>query len=234
MAIHHERSAYHRYNTRVAHYQLKTFPDEPDLAWSGPDRYKDTFAWLRDRERQEHSKKKEAAWLEENKDWNKYNPDEDEFFHPEKRTLSGAYPKGKGRMASGLRGGRKGAQKAATNSKSRGARKDADDDMDTIRVIRKGIGFYTHDPVSKPEFDVATWVKGLKEASTSERLLAPNMDWRYTHSSVAPEVEETPLPLETTDELLQFGLKLAREANLDPKKSEFMHLFLEVGDELYR
>ncbi|KAG8788898.1 hypothetical protein FRC15_001413 [Serendipita sp. 397] len=210
MAIHHERSAYHRHNTSGTHYQLKSFSEEPNTAWDGPSRIDDTFAWLRDKEQMEYNTRREAAWLENNKDWNNYNPDEDEFLHPNKRIAGRPYT-------------------SRTHRKPRGTKRKDIEDNDTVKVIRRGVGYFTHDPVPKPEVDVVAWLKGSNQASGLHESEVTLGDWSRGHASWTPGLEEVPLPMKVTEDLLQFGLEFSQQVGLEPKKTEFMHLFLEVG-----
>lgn len=216
MAVHHEKSAYHRYNTRSAHYQLRVFSEEENTAWEGPSAVDETFGWLRERELQQYHARKGEEWVKQNSDWDQYNPDEDEFLHPNKSSKP-------------LRG-RNGARTYGT---TRGRVKNAgygkkEDDLDTVRVIRKGLGFRMDDPLPKPEVNIKKWAAGLSEASKARKDHAPYIDWKKEAAVFNEDDEEIPLPVKVTDKLLHFGLEFAQRARLVPKKRERMHLFLEL------
>jgi hypothetical protein len=170
MAVAHERNAYHRYNTSRPLYQLKQFSPEANTAWDGPSPHTDTFAWLREKEFREYNEQKAKEWAKENPDWNAYDPDKDEFLHP---NLDSGWRKKKPRG--------KIAKNAATKymPKQVAPKAVVEDDMDTARVIRKGmsLGYYTYDPLPKPAKDISKWVDGLKEASRKTNELVPVVDW---------------------------------------------------------
>jgi hypothetical protein len=165
MAEAHEKSAYHQHNISRPLYQFNNFSEEENTAWDGPNPVNDTWAWLREQEFKAYNEKKSAEWAKQNPDWNKYNPDEDEFLHPHLRDTT-KKPR------------RKVPKNAATRFefKKQENKKDQQDDFDSVKGIRGGLGFYLYDPLPKPERNVNKWVAGLKEASRNEDY-APKVNW---------------------------------------------------------
>ena len=165
MAEAHERSAYHRLNTSRPLYQLHNFSEEENTGWDGPNPVNETWAWLREQEFKAYNAKKSAEWAKQNPDWNKYNPDEDEFLHPHLRDTT-KKPR------------RKVPKNAATAFDfSKRDKKDQGCDLDSIKGIKDGLGFYVYDPLPKPQKDLKKWIKGLKDASTTENY-APRINWK--------------------------------------------------------
>lgn len=232
IATAHERSAYHRFNTNDPLYQFKRHPDEQNAAWEGPSKHYDTFDWLRAEEFKTYNDRKQAQWNKENPDWNKYNPEEDEFLHPNlETTWRNKKPK--------RRAPKNSAKKPVPKKKNQ----EEEEDMDSLKVLRKGLGYFVYDPVPKPKYDTEKWILDLSEASKSEDY-APFTSWKERPTSDGIELKrtfrsfggcpinsrvETPLSTKTTDLLLHFGQKYAKYAKLTDKQKEEMHLFLEVS-----
>jgi hypothetical protein len=172
MAAAHERNAYHRYNTSKPLYQLKQFSPEANTAWDGPSPYTETFAWLREKEFREYNEKKAKEWAKENPDWNAYDPDKDEFLHP---NLDSGWrtKKPRGKIAKNA------ATKYTPKQVEHKDKDKGEDDADTVRVIRKGmsLGYYTYDPLPKPAKDINKWADGLKEASREKNDHVPIVNW---------------------------------------------------------
>jgi hypothetical protein len=83
MAEAHERSAYHRFKTSDPLYDITRMdPDESDLAWTGPSPVDQPYDYLKNKERAEYYAEKEKKFLQANPDWDKYDPEKDEFLHP--------------------------------------------------------------------------------------------------------------------------------------------------------
>lgn len=162
----HERSAYHRWMTKDPLYQFRQPPNEQNAAWDGPSKFYDTFDWLKAQEFKAYNDQKEAQWNKENPDWNKYNPDEDEFLHP---NLGTAWRNKKPK--------RRPPKNYPKNANAKKNNQDDGDDIDSIKVLRKGLGYFVYDPVPKPKYNIENWALGLAKASKNENY-APSVNWK--------------------------------------------------------
>ncbi|KIM33952.1 hypothetical protein M408DRAFT_325508 [Serendipita vermifera MAFF 305830] len=220
MAQAHEQLAYHRFNTRQPMYQFNTFAEDDASAWDGPNPVNETWAWLREQEFKAYNDKKNAEWNKQNPGWDKYNPEEDEFLHPHLRDTS---------KKPSRRKLPKNAATALDTKKRQQQRKKPDDqeDFDSVKGIRAGLGFYLHDPLPKPQRDITPWIASLRDASREENY-APRIQWNEKFATEPSQTSEVPLTAQVTSSLLVFGQKYCKYTRMNDKKREAMHLFLEL------
>jgi hypothetical protein len=177
LAAQHERNAYHLSNINVPHYRLKQFLDEEDMAWEGPSQVDDTFAWLKEQESRAYHEHMEKEFLKQNPGWNDYDPRKDEFLNPQ---LSGAAKNGWPPKRNGHRKGQPlrnaSNRQVPPRDQNRKKNRQEDVDLDSVRVMRKGAGMLTHEPLPGPQFEFGPWFKGLKEVDKRTNW-APIIDW---------------------------------------------------------
>jgi hypothetical protein len=185
MAEAHERSAYHRFKTSDPLYDFTRMdPDESDLAWTGPSPVDQPYDYLKGKERAEYYAEKKKRFLQANPDWDKYDPAKDEFLHPGvsgEAGWGGGWGKNKGRSgcidrSRGARNGRGGRGGRAQNP-GRGTKEDDGPDMISIKANRKGLGYFTYDPIPKPEHDWVPWVKQLPARGERQGWEEKAVDW---------------------------------------------------------
>lgn len=182
MAEAHERSALHRFRTSDPLYDFTRMdPDESDLAWTGPSPVDQPYDYLKSKERAEYYAEKERRFLQANPDWNNYDPEKDEFLHPGvsgETGWSGGWGKNRGRSgyndrfrgvrnSRGDRGGRRGAKQV----------EDDGADMISIKANRKGLGYFTYDPIPKPVHDWVPWIKRLPGSGDTQGWEEKAVDW---------------------------------------------------------
>ena len=155
-------------------------PDESDLAWTGPSPVDQPYDYLRNKERAEYYAEKEKKFLQANPDWDKYDPEKDEFLHPGvsgEAGWGGGWGKNKGRTGHNgpLRGGRGGRPQ----NTSRWVKQVEGDgaDMISIKANRKGLGYFTYDPIPKPLYDWVPWIKQLPGLGEMQGWDEKAVDW---------------------------------------------------------
>jgi hypothetical protein len=258
MAEAHERSAYHRFKTSDPLYDFTRMdPDESDLAWTGPSPVDQPYDHLKSKERAEYYTEKEKKFLQANPDWDKYDPEKDEFLHPGVSGEAGwhggwAKKQGQGRggyghRVRGARNGRGGRGRYSQNM-GHGAKQVGDDgaDMISIKANRKGLGYFTYDPIPKPEHDWVPWIKQLPGPGESQGWDEKAVDWNkkfdlpedeprrrssflftssipIKYNNLAP-----PLDAKVDANCFTWGQKFAKWTQLNAKETEKMFLFLSV------
>ena len=187
MAEAHECSAYHRFKTSDPLYDFTRMDsDESDLAWTGPSPVDQPYDYLKNKERAEYYAEKEKKFLQANPDWDKYDPEKDEFLHPGvsgEAGWSGGWGKDQGRSghndrSRGSRNGR-GDRGGRPQYASRGAKPVEDDgaDMVSIKANRKGLGHFTYDPIPKPAHNWIPWTKQLPGPGETQGWEERDVDW---------------------------------------------------------
>ncbi len=230
-------------------------PDESDLAWTGPSPIDQPYDYLKSKERAEYYAEKEKKFLQANPDWDKYDPEKDEFLHPGvsgEAGWGGGWGKNHGKsdkngpsraMNSG-RGGRGGRLQTA----NRRAKQVEDDgaDMISTKANRKGLGYFTYDPIPKPVHDWVPWINQLpgpeesdgwdeKAVDWDERFNLPEDETRcrslFVLASLIPvnlENLAAPLDAKVDANCFTWGQKFAKWAHLNTKETEKLFLFLAV------
>lgn len=187
MAEAHERSAYHRFKTSDPLYDFTRMdPDESDLAWTGPSPTDQPYDYLKSKERAEYYAEKEKKFLQANPDWDKYDPEKDEFLHPGvsgETGWSGGWGKNHGRSDKnghprGMNSGRSGRGGRLQNASRRAKHvEDEGADMISVKANRKGLGYFTYDPIPKPAHDWVPWIKQLPGPGESQGWDEKCVDW---------------------------------------------------------
>lgn len=253
MAEAHERSAYHRFKTSDPLYDLTRIdPDESDLAWTGPTPVDQPYDYLKSKERAEYYAEKEKRFLQANPDWDKYDPQKDEFLHPGvsgEAGWGGGWRKNRGgsdhiSRSRGMKSGRN--SRGRHQDASRRVKQVEDDgvDMISIKANRKGLGHFTYDPIPKPLHDWIPWIKQLPGPDDTQGWDEKAVDWdeesnfpedeSRRRSPFAPLVpiksDDLALPLDAKVDANCFtwGQKFAGWAHLNAKETEKMFLFLAV------
>jgi hypothetical protein len=190
--------------------------------------------------------------LQANPDWDKYDPEKDEFLHP---GVSGEAGWGGGwgknnrignhngrsrgpKSGRGRRGGR--LQNASRGIEDDGA------DMISIKANRKGLGYFTYDPIPKPLHDWVPWIKQLPGPEETQGWEEKAVDWDekfnlpedesrrrspFVLASLVPiKLDDLAPPLDAKVDANCFtwGQKFAKWSNLNAKEAEKMFLFLAV------
>ncbi|PVG04505.1 hypothetical protein CPB86DRAFT_692347 [Serendipita vermifera] len=230
LAKHHESNAYHLSNIKVPHYRLKQFMDEEDMAWEGPSQVDDTFAWLKEQEARAYHEHKEKEFLKQNPGWNDYDPQQDEFLLNPPRLSKSGWPAKRNVQRKGDRGypPRNSSNRpipARDQNKKKGRQEN--DDLDSVRVMRKGAGMFASEPFPLPQYDFKPWLQGLKAVDKRQHW-TPKIDWNEKFDWTTDDPNNKPLGPKTTAALLQFGKEYATSHSYHGKKKEAMHLFLEL------
>jgi len=255
MAEAHERSAYHRFKISDPLYDLTRMdPDESDLAWTGPSPVDQPYDYLKSKERAEYYAEKEKKFLQANPDWDKYDPEKDEFLHPGvsgEAGWSGGWRKNHGGSeqngrSRGMKSGRGGRSGRLQNASRRAKQAEDGADMISIKANRKGLGYFTYDPIPKPVHDWVPWIKQLPGPEDTQGWDEKAVDWdekfnvpedesrRRSPSVVASRIPikldnlAPPLDAKIDANCFTWGQKFANWAHLNAKETEKMFLFLAV------